>query len=240
MSLHPLPLDKITLASLEQLIQRKTRESRLIDYKRAWDLSGDKGKQEFLADVSSFANTDGGELVYGMDETDGIATAIRGLVGFARDKEQLRAEHVLARGLEPRLGGVEFTQVDLSDGRLVFIVRIARSGNPPHMVCDTGRFYKRISAGRMPMNAEEVRAASLVHVQGHAFWRDPSALIFRNRQRNIETPNLLLPAAIVEVLPIEADTVLKPAFDEVWHACGSFGSPHFDQAGRWKRGTREL
>jgi len=387
MSLHSTPLDQVTLASLEQLTRSKARESRFIDYKSEWNLGSDRAKMEFLADVSAFANTEGGLLVYGMTEKDGVAHSIDGLKGFARDQEQLRAEHVLARGLEPRLESVEFAQVDLADDRIVFLVRISRSANGPHMVSDNGRFYRRIAGGRLPMDVEEVRAAftrgpqagnradefrrarvelisagktgarlwtrsvavlhfvpqtpvkaldvrrgidlpelrppgqisgydhqmtrdgllvpshigdgtvasyvrlfkdgsieavlagisanqridaayegamrqaldrcgkvvtklgipppfmamlTLVNVQGHAFWREPSGIPLRRRESTIESTNLLLPAVAVEVLPFDVDALLKPAFDEVWHACGSFGSPHFDEAGHWRKGTREL
>lgn len=104
MSLHSLPLDQITLASLEQLVRNKARESRLIDYKREWDLSGDRGKQEFLADVSSFANTDGGELG---DERAGeprLEVTLQETLERARAKDRV----VTLPGISPEAGVAGF------------------------------------------------------------------------------------------------------------------------------------
>ena len=42
-------------------------EGRTLDYKRTLPGSTDEEKREFLADVSSFANAAGGDIVYGID-----------------------------------------------------------------------------------------------------------------------------------------------------------------------------
>jgi predicted HTH transcriptional regulator len=65
------PVSLITENDLLQLIADKESEGKTLDYKR--DLVGrsDTDKREFLHDVSSFANTLGGHLIFGMDEKDG-------------------------------------------------------------------------------------------------------------------------------------------------------------------------
>jgi hypothetical protein len=48
-----------------------TYERDTIEFKTALDLKTTGQKKEFLADVSSFANASGGDLVYGIEETGG-------------------------------------------------------------------------------------------------------------------------------------------------------------------------
>lgn len=53
-------------------------EGRTIDYKRELPGNSDGDKKEFLADVSSFANTSGGDLILGVDENAGVPIQITG------------------------------------------------------------------------------------------------------------------------------------------------------------------
>jgi predicted HTH transcriptional regulator len=64
----PKPLAEITESDLLGLITNGIAESRTLDYKRSLPGNSDADKKEFLADVSSFANTAGGDLVFGIDE----------------------------------------------------------------------------------------------------------------------------------------------------------------------------
>ena len=56
-----------------------------------------------LKDVSSFANADGGDLIIGVDEAEGIPTAIPGVVVADVDAEKLSLEETIRRGIEPRI-----------------------------------------------------------------------------------------------------------------------------------------
>ena len=78
MSLANKPLDQLTEADFLELIANKVPESKTLDYKV--DLKfGDRDKREFLADVTSFANTTGGYLLIGIKEESGIPTALTGI-----------------------------------------------------------------------------------------------------------------------------------------------------------------
>ena len=74
MALQHLPLDQINEAQLQRLRDGRASETREIDYKRQSYGNADKDHGEFLADVSSFANTAGGDIVIGMTATQGVAT----------------------------------------------------------------------------------------------------------------------------------------------------------------------
>jgi hypothetical protein len=53
--------EQITEADLNALVAQQVPESIVLDYKRDLVGGSDKDRYEFLGDVSSFANTTGGE-----------------------------------------------------------------------------------------------------------------------------------------------------------------------------------
>jgi Putative DNA-binding domain len=77
MSLVDIPLDLISEGDLRRLITNEAPESVYIDYKETtYGPTGDQHR-EFLADISSFANTVGGDLVIGMTEASGVPTGFK-------------------------------------------------------------------------------------------------------------------------------------------------------------------
>lgn len=161
----PLSLDQLTFAAVEALAAAGgLRESKTLDFKR--DLAGpkDDDKRELLADVSAFANTAGGDLVFGVDEEGGEATAVPGVAPPDADAEVRRIEAVLRSGLEPRLTGVEVRWIPRVAGAGgLLVVRSTRSFAAPHRVIfrDHGKFYGRTSAGKYPLDVGELRSAFL-------------------------------------------------------------------------------
>ena len=103
MALLHLPLDAITEQHLSALIATGARESLYIDYKRRTYGGSDAARKEFLADVSSFANAAGGDIVIGMAENAGVPSEITPFRDDA-DQERLRLEGMARDGVEPRKG----------------------------------------------------------------------------------------------------------------------------------------
>src|ERR1017187_7453994 len=106
MDLLTFPIENIDAATLEALISDKVAEGKLVDYKSALPGGSDSERTEFLADVSSFANTFGGYIFYGVIEDGGIPTNISGLPITDADAEINRLESMMRDGLDPRLPGV--------------------------------------------------------------------------------------------------------------------------------------
>jgi hypothetical protein len=100
-------------ADLQELISNGVTERQNIDYKEALTGTNDDAKREFLADVSSFANTAGGHLVYGISEAAGIPTGLPGVVISDFDAEKLRLENLLRDGILPRISGIARSTVVL-------------------------------------------------------------------------------------------------------------------------------
>lgn len=159
--ISPKPLDQIIRADIDQLVVDGTAEKRTIEYKQSLPGMGDGEKKEFLADISSIANAQGGDLVYGIGATDGVPTEARGLADFNFDATKLRLESLTRDGLDPRLHGVQFHSIEgFADGP-VLILRIPRSWTGPHRVKLGGssRFYSRGSAGKFEMDTADIRSA---------------------------------------------------------------------------------
>ena len=66
------PVTDIPEADLRALIDNAVIESRVLEYKREVPDSSDQGKVKFLRSVTAFANTLGGDLIYGVEATKGI------------------------------------------------------------------------------------------------------------------------------------------------------------------------
>lgn len=163
MPLSHKALPAITEADLQALVEGqkdKDRESKRIDYKESLLLNSPEDKKEFLADVSSFANASGGDLILGVKEQSGIPTAICGLGAINPDAEVLRIENLIRDGIEPRIPGIEIRPVSLRANGFVIIIRIPKSWALPHVVNHQKRwrFYSRNSAGKYPLDVNELRA----------------------------------------------------------------------------------
>lgn len=150
-----LDLDKIKL-----LIDNQVAESKHIEYKSKLPSESYDDKKEFLADVSSFANSDGGVIFYGVKEENGAPTELTGLLIDDVDKEILRQENLLRTSIEPRLNGIFIQPVKISDVNYIIALYIPRSFNPPHVVNfqKHWRFYSRSSAGKYPLDVFEVKS----------------------------------------------------------------------------------
>jgi Putative DNA-binding domain len=158
MALLHIPLDQIDEARLEALITSGAAESRTIDYKRTTYGGTHADYSEYLADVSSFANTSGGDLVLGIDATNGIPTAVTALT-IDMDQEKLRLEQVARGGLQPRIANMSFQVVPIQSGGNVLVLRVPRSYNPPHRIIRQGsnRFWARSAAGKYEPDVNELR-----------------------------------------------------------------------------------
>src|SRR5947209_1986856 len=69
------PLDQLDEADLLDLVENAVAEGTTLDYKAALPGNGDEEKREFLRDATSFANTVGGHVLYGVTEEGGVPTA---------------------------------------------------------------------------------------------------------------------------------------------------------------------
>jgi hypothetical protein len=156
----PKRLDDIDEETLASLLSNAVSEGRTIEYKRQLPSNSDGDKKEFLADVSSFANSGGGDLLFGVEEDDGVPIKIVGIQPTDFDLEIRRLDSIIASGLAPRIRYATRV-VKCHNGRASLIVRVDRNWIGPHRVIFKGhdKFYGRNSAGKYPLDVDELRAA---------------------------------------------------------------------------------
>jgi hypothetical protein len=162
------PLDAIDKADILALIENEVRENRTIEYKDKLPGNSDADKKELLADICSFANASGGDILYGIEEKrgdDGKHAGIPGkATGLARlnvDEEIRRLDALARDGIEPRVPGVHMRAVEgFADGP-VLVVRVPKSWVSPHMVSfkRSSRFFTRDNAGKHQLEVSEIRSA---------------------------------------------------------------------------------
>jgi hypothetical protein len=160
MSLGHLNFDDISEADLTGLIETGVAEGPTLEYKGAPYGRSDADVKECLKDVSALANANGGHLVIGLEEKDGVAANLSPITTVDADSEILRLENLLRDGIEPRIVGIRMKSVPISTGGFAIVIRVPRSWNPPHRVSarNTNRFYIRDSAGAHEVSVEELRA----------------------------------------------------------------------------------
>jgi len=151
--------DKIDEQDVINLKTNSVQESKTIEYKKLLNLSSKENKIEFLADISSFSNTNGGDLLVGISEKKGIPDSIDGIEIDNPDKEINKLESIIRDGIEPNIVGIEIKFVKLTNLKRVMIIRIPRSWNLPHRIVYKGydKFYARNNSGKYPMDVGELR-----------------------------------------------------------------------------------
>lgn len=161
MILDSKPLDKIEESDLQVLIDDKVAERKRIEYKRNLPGNSYKDRREFLADVSSFANTVGGYLIYGIDAKDGVPVELCEVEIESVDVLKLNWENRLRDGLSPQIPPFDIQPIELAPNNYIIILRIPRSWLAPHRVTleNHGHFYGRNSAGHFQMDVPQLRTA---------------------------------------------------------------------------------
>ncbi|WP_180287027.1 helix-turn-helix domain-containing protein [Paenibacillus sp. LK1] len=148
-----------TEQDIQQLIANQVKENINLDYKACASLKNDeKCKNELSKDVSAFANSDGGILIYGVIEKDNIAVKIDEGYDPNIVKREWIEDNIHGR-IQRRIEGIRIFQVDLNEthpGRVIYVISIPQSLDGPHMANDH-KYYKRFNFKSSPMEDYEVR-----------------------------------------------------------------------------------
>lgn len=160
-------LDTEAKAGIEALVENGVAESRFLEYKRELPGCRPKDRDEFLADVTSFANALGGDILYGVEAKNGVPRSpVGGLSVGSLDDEILRLEDWTRHCVEPRIPGLIFHPVKRFQNGPVLIVRVPQSWMAPHAVRTKNKrthldFHLRHNAGKAPMDIDQLRSAFL-------------------------------------------------------------------------------
>lgn len=165
----PKKFDAIGKEDLELLLAEERTEDRTLDYKADLpDFSDKKKKRKFLALVSSFANTVGGDIIYGISEkrengnNTGVPGEITGISTESPDQTILKLENIIRPSLQPAIvPSVQIKAINGFEKGPVIIIRVPQSATAPHMVWKdrVSQFYIRSSNSTNPMDVGEIRSA---------------------------------------------------------------------------------
>ncbi|MCX2681905.1 ATP-binding protein [Galbibacter sp. EGI 63066] len=154
-------MEEWTLYKLQQLIEDQIEESNSLDYKGAGALAKSDGKKkEISKDVSAFANSNGGMIIYGIREFDNpdknhLPEKIDPVQRNQISKEWL--EQVIATRIQPKIEGLEIIPVTIDEiaNTVVYVVQIPKS-TTAHQASDN-KYYKRYNFQSEAMQDYEIR-----------------------------------------------------------------------------------
>ncbi|MEP3388586.1 MAG: ATP-binding protein [Reichenbachiella sp.] len=149
--------ESISEEDIQSLISSETEESISLDFKSAGSLDkADKKKNEIAKDVSAFANSAGGYIVYGIAEEDHKANSISPIDGTVFTKEWL--EQIIQTRIQRKIEGLLIIPVRIKQDikQSVYVVKIPESPHAPHMTSDK-KFYKRFNFESVQMEEYEIR-----------------------------------------------------------------------------------
>ncbi|MFA1753965.1 AlbA family DNA-binding domain-containing protein [Xanthomonas campestris] len=146
---------------IEQLVKDQAQESLHLDFKRELPTKREDSRKELLKDVCALANTEGGRIVYGVQEgSDGLAEAIVPITGEDQDDAQRRVDQCIADGIEPRVVGYTVSAI-LVNGGYVLVIEVPQQYGGPFQTNfnNQRRFVYRQGTMNLEMNYGQLRAA---------------------------------------------------------------------------------
>lgn len=155
-----LDIEHVTPALLQEMCGAGWPESLTLEFKRQPPGPTDKDRHELLKDVAALANSEGGDLVFGIEEVDGAARSLVPIASEPSEVLERRLIQVLDAGLEPRVNGLRFRRIDF-DGGYVLVIRVPPSFSGPHAVkVNTARrFVARNGTTTSDLSFDQLRMA---------------------------------------------------------------------------------
>ncbi|WP_347052334.1 AlbA family DNA-binding domain-containing protein [Flavobacterium olei] len=145
------------IAFIQSLIDNGIEESINIDFKASGSLSKDEmKKKEISKDVSAFANSNGGIIIYGLTEKNHKADSFSFIDGDIFSKEWL--EQIISTTIQRNINGLKIFPIR-NNGNIkesIYVVQIPESQDAPHINKDK-KFYRRYDFQSVVMEEYEIR-----------------------------------------------------------------------------------
>jgi predicted HTH transcriptional regulator len=142
---------------LQSLIDTGAGEGSQVEFKSAAALKKtDRDKTEISKDVSSFANSAGGLIIYGIDEELDPPHKASGISPInAREFSKEWLEQVINSRIHPHIESLFIYPIDLTTGGVCYVVLIPQSFTA-HQAHDR-RYYRRFNFESVAMEDYEIR-----------------------------------------------------------------------------------
>jgi hypothetical protein len=144
-------INNLTYKDINELLYiRQVREGQRLDYKRDFHKDG----KEFAKDTTAFANTDGGYIIYGIDEKQKIVTGISDNVGNGKIEDWIT--NVLNTNTDNSIDyEVKFINIDdETDPLFIVILYIKESNKKPIYVTADNKSICYIRKGTSVFSAK--------------------------------------------------------------------------------------
>ena len=153
-------VSEISPEEIELLLTNKTPEDGMLDFKRESYSRSDGDTKEFLKDIVSFANADGGYIIIGMDETNHCASGLCSVPQAIEEAGRLR--DLCLQCIKPRIYDLEILPKSIPSAEVeIIVIHIPESVGGPFMVTqkDNTYFCRRYQDRKKPMSYEEIEDA---------------------------------------------------------------------------------
>lgn len=152
------PLHEWDETDLQKLITDQLQESLKLDYKQSDALAKtSSGQTEIAKDVSAFANSAGGRLIYGIVEANNLPIGIDGGADPASITREWIENTIISR-IQPRIPGIVIKPIALAAGGNAYVIDIPQATTfAPHQAGH--RYYRRYNFQSVPMEDYEVKDA---------------------------------------------------------------------------------
>lgn len=141
------------------LVKNRVPESFNLEFKACAALTNAGWRTELAKDVSAFANSSGGTIVYGIKEdrkTHEAESIDDGYDPAELNKERL--EQIINSSIQRQIEGIRYNSIPMTStrpGKILFVIYIPESSRAPHMAHH--RFYRRFECESKYMEEYEVR-----------------------------------------------------------------------------------
>ncbi|WP_066415220.1 AlbA family DNA-binding domain-containing protein [Sutcliffiella cohnii] len=151
------PFNELSLEDVLALKINGVEEGKSIDFKLEVQLDIPKNRKEFAADITSFANTTGGDLIIGVSEEQGLIKELHGIEITDKDKFLQRIESILRDAVDPQITGLDMNLYPIEEqNKYILHIRVPQSYVGPHIV-NGEKFYGRNNAGKYQLDFVEIK-----------------------------------------------------------------------------------
>jgi len=153
--------ENINKDDLLALINNSVLEMKTLEYKQEFSGNGDQDRKEFLKDITSFANSSGGDIIYGIKEENGVPIELLGIPNEEVDAKIRWIEDLVRQGVQPRIPGIKIRSIEISESKNIVLIRVLKSWRSPHCVTlkNWSRFFARSSNGVYQLDVDELRSS---------------------------------------------------------------------------------
>lgn len=149
-----------SIERIKSLIQNEVEERHDLEYKSSGSLAKSDGKKtEITKDVSAFANSSGGVIVYGISEHSSKSKNHLPQSIDPIDRSTISREWMdqVIGNIEPRIPNIKIIPITVEDeeNNVVYVVEIPKS-NTAHQAKNL-RYYRRYNFESVPMRDFEIR-----------------------------------------------------------------------------------